>query len=94
MTASPDLETPVAEADPTETTVGARCKGLDQTIHFAETKAGIDYAIRVCQACPVLDACKAYAREHREPFGVWGGESAAERRSFLRAAGRRIRVAA
>lgn len=32
----------------------------------------------VCLACPVLRACRAWAREHRE-YGFWGGESEEER---------------
>lgn len=32
----------------------------------------------VCGACPVVDACRDWAREHRE-YGFWGGESEEER---------------
>ncbi|NBN97326.1 MAG: hypothetical protein EBV41_06840 [Actinobacteria bacterium] len=35
-------------------------------------------ARQVCLQCPVLETCRAYAREHRE-YGFWGGENEEER---------------
>lgn len=35
-------------------------------------------ARRVCATCPVLDPCRAHARQHRE-HGLWGGETEDER---------------
>ncbi len=32
----------------------------------------------ICRACPALDPCRDWAREHRE-YGFWGGESEEER---------------
>ncbi len=32
----------------------------------------------LCQECPVLDACRSWARERRE-YGFWGGKSEEER---------------
>jgi WhiB family redox-sensing transcriptional regulator len=32
----------------------------------------------VCLACPALEPCREWAREHRE-YGFWGGESEEER---------------
>jgi WhiB family redox-sensing transcriptional regulator len=32
----------------------------------------------VCDACPVLEPCRSWARENRE-YGFWGGESEEER---------------
>jgi WhiB family redox-sensing transcriptional regulator len=32
----------------------------------------------VCEACPALLACRAFARRHRE-YGFWGGESEQQR---------------
>lgn len=34
----------------------------------------------VCMGCPVLVDCREYALEAREPFGIWGGMSARDRR--------------
>lgn len=35
-------------------------------------------ARRLCQACPVLDTCREYARAHHE-YGFWAGESEEDR---------------
>ncbi len=35
-------------------------------------------AKRLCDRCPVLDACRTFARAHGE-YGVWGGETDEER---------------
>lgn len=42
-------------------------------------------AKRVCTECPVASDCLAYALEHNERFGVWGGLSERERRPLVRA---------
>ena len=34
----------------------------------------------LCATCPVLEPCRAWARENRE-FGFWGGETEEERAS-------------
>ena len=34
----------------------------------------------VCARCPVVSACRAHALASGEPFGIWGGLSAEERR--------------
>ena len=49
-------------------------------------------AKRVCARCPVLVACREHALMQPEPYGVWGGLTAAERRVLL--ARRRRREAA
>jgi WhiB family redox-sensing transcriptional regulator len=33
----------------------------------------------VCARCPVVDPCRRHALAAREPYGVWGGLSEAER---------------
>lgn len=35
-------------------------------------------ARQVCLACPVLEPCREFARQHHE-YGFWGGESEDER---------------
>ncbi|MDK1476579.1 WhiB family transcriptional regulator [Streptomyces sp. 549] len=49
-------------------------------------------AKRVCARCPVLVECREHALVQPEPYGVWGGLTAAERRVVL--ARRRRRDAA
>jgi WhiB family redox-sensing transcriptional regulator len=40
-------------------------------------------AKKVCARCPIRDACLAGALARREPYGVWGGLTTAERNSKL-----------
>ena len=40
-------------------------------------------AKEVCHRCPVMDLCREFALQTREPFGVWGGLAEAERRIIL-----------
>jgi len=34
----------------------------------------------ICRACPVGDECLTYAMTIKEPYGIWGGLTEAERR--------------
>lgn len=38
----------------------------------------------ICAECPVRIECREHALETREPYGIWGGLTAAERRTELR----------
>lgn len=40
-------------------------------------------AKRVCAGCPVMVECREHALLQPEPYGVWGGLTAAERRVVL-----------
>ena len=53
-------------------------------------KAREHYAKSVCRFCPALQACGQWAIQTRQPFGVWGGMSEAERRAILRRRGVRM----
>jgi len=62
----------------------AACRGRTD-LFFAphaersELRERRESAARVlCLACPVLESCRTWARQHRE-YGFWGGESEAER---------------
>lgn len=33
----------------------------------------------ICTTCPYADACRMYALQHREAWGIWGGTTAAQR---------------
>ena len=37
----------------------------------------------ICLTCPVMDECRTYAIDIREPHGVWGGLSERERQALL-----------
>lgn len=43
-------------------------------------------AKRICGRCPVTAECLAYALDHGERWGVWGGKSERERRRLRRRA--------
>ncbi|MHA6758608.1 WhiB family transcriptional regulator [Streptacidiphilus sp. PAMC 29251] len=62
------------------------CREADSGIFFhpagerGESLLQRDQAAKqVCARCPVLLACRRYALEAEEPYGVWGGLSEDER---------------
>lgn len=68
----------------------ALCRNMDCTIFFAaDNKRGSRRARHervakaVCARCPVLADCRRHALRAPEPFGIWGGMTAAERRAKL-----------
>jgi WhiB family redox-sensing transcriptional regulator len=48
-----------------------------------ERRAREQRAKAVCAGCPVREACLDYALRIREPHGIWGGYTEAERRGIL-----------
>jgi WhiB family redox-sensing transcriptional regulator len=62
------------------------CRGADVSIFFlpegvrGPRKARRERAAKaICQRCPVLDLCAAFALSTREAYGVWGGMTPEER---------------
>ncbi|MFE0457992.1 WhiB family transcriptional regulator [Kitasatospora sp. NPDC058965] len=92
---------PVGSLDPSEENPWhtlAACRRDEAGLFFAPSKeptaarlAREEHAKQVCAGCPVLLACREHALAQPEPYGVWGGLTAAERRVVL--ARRRRRVA-
>lgn len=64
----------------------ALCATTDPDAFFPEAGGSSARAKRICSACDVRAQCLAYALEHHEPFGVWGGLTERERRRARRAA--------
>ncbi len=69
---------------------GAGCRSDEAGLFFAPSKeptaarlAREEQAKRVCARCPVLLECREHALAQPEPYGVWGGLTAAERRVVL-----------
>jgi WhiB family redox-sensing transcriptional regulator len=69
---------------------GAACRRDEAGLFFAPSKeptaarlAREEQAKRVCARCPVLLECREHALMMPEPYGVWGGLTAAERRVVL-----------
>ena len=68
----------------------ALCRGMDIDIFFAEdewfhiskeNQQKHETGLKVCNKCPVRDACKTWAIESRVR-GTWGGTTYAERRKL------------
>ena len=77
------------------------CRGMDSALFFhPENERGPARANReirakqICNSCPVLVQCRAYALAVHEPYGVWGGMSESERDEIVRAQDRTLRVLA
>ncbi|MFJ7272417.1 WhiB family transcriptional regulator [Streptomyces sp. NPDC099050] len=74
----------------------AACRELGSRLFFHPTgeqhgkRVTRDTAAKeVCALCPVQRACLRHALEVGEPFGVWGGLTAHERRELRMAGGGR-----
>jgi WhiB family redox-sensing transcriptional regulator len=64
----------------------ALCAQVDPEMFFPERGGSIRSAKAICRRCPVSAECLAYALEHHEVFGVWGGVTERERRKLRRKA--------
>ncbi|MET7685116.1 WhiB family transcriptional regulator [Streptomyces sp. NPDC005423] len=67
----------------------AACRSEDPELFFPLGEDGlsrrqIEEARAVCRRCPVMGACGAWAVRNGERDGVWGGMTAAERRTLRR----------
>ena len=65
----------------------AACRDADPDLFFPIGTAGpalhqIEKAKRICQACPALAPCLAWALDHGIGSGVWGGTTESERRAL------------
>ena len=58
----------------------AECRGAPPELFFPERGESTKPAKEMCTVCPVSVECLAWALDHREKFGVWGGTSERERR--------------
>jgi WhiB family redox-sensing transcriptional regulator len=68
----------------------AACRSDEAGLFFAPSKEPTaarlsreEAAKRVCARCPVMIECREHALRQPEPYGVWGGLTAAERRVVL-----------
>ncbi|MFF2652126.1 WhiB family transcriptional regulator [Streptomyces sp. NPDC058045] len=91
VAAVPRQRTPVGgrdQDDPWHTE--AVCRRDEAVLFFAPSKEPTaarlsreEAAKRVCGRCPVMVECREHALLQPEPYGVWGGLTAAERRVVL-----------
>jgi WhiB family transcriptional regulator, redox-sensing transcriptional regulator len=64
----------------------AACRGVDTELFYSpegerrRARAARERAAKViCATCPVKAPCAAYALQHRERYGIWGGLTESER---------------
>lgn len=69
-------------------------RAADTDLFYPSSDADAGPAKAVCDACRVRDQCLEYALLVREPEGVWGGTTFAERRSILRRRRERAKISA
>jgi WhiB family redox-sensing transcriptional regulator len=76
--------------DQWEWQVHGACTSADTEMFFhpdgerGPSRSGRETAAKaVCATCPVLARCRTHALEAREPYGVWGGLSEADREQIL-----------
>jgi len=67
----------------------AACLVVDPELFFPIGNTGpallqIEEAKAVCRRCEVVEPCLSWAMESRQEDGVWGGQSADERRAVKR----------
>lgn len=63
----------------------AKCKGAPIAVMFPRPWASDgSAATALCAKCPVREECLEYALERNIDHGIWGGESARERRKIRR----------
>ena len=68
----------------------AACKALPTELFFPagelddQAVEQAEEAKAVCAACPVRTACLEFAIATNQPYGIWGGANASERRSIRR----------
>ncbi|WP_167103612.1 WhiB family transcriptional regulator [Mycobacterium sp. DL592] len=63
-----------------------RCRAVDASVFFGPDRETNAARVRrervakdVCGRCPVMAECRRHALAAGEPYGIWGGLSAAER---------------
>jgi len=64
----------------------ALCAQVDGDLFYPDKGSSSRAAKAVCARCPVRQECLEWALRTREPFGVLGGMTEAERRWLLRGA--------
>ncbi|ASR85255.1 WhiB transcriptional factor [Mycobacterium phage SirPhilip] len=63
----------------------ALCAQVDPDLFFPAKGQSAEPAKRVCAMCPVVDTCLDRALTSGEPFGIWGGVTAYDRKLMRRA---------
>jgi len=82
---TPDPKPPSQPRDPLAWAWHAACasKAYVAGAWFADTREQERRALAVCGGCKVRRECLAYALDHDESAGVWGGTTPDDRRAIL-----------
>jgi WhiB family redox-sensing transcriptional regulator len=59
----------------------AACKDVHINVFYGDTTDLNDHAKKLCQSCPLIEACFRHAYENGE-YGVWGGTTEKERKAL------------
>lgn len=65
---------------------GALCAQIGGDLWHPEKGENATAAKRICQRCPVQQACLQWALDNHERSGIWGGLTGRERRPLKREA--------
>ncbi|MBP0459519.1 WhiB family transcriptional regulator [Streptomyces montanisoli] len=84
LTAGTTAGTPSATEPSPAWQDSALCAQTGPEFFFPAPGSSTREAKQLCGACPERAACLAYALEHDERFGVWGGLSERERLQLRR----------
>lgn len=78
--------------DPTDWRTAAACQHQNPAWWYPEHRRNptARQALAICAGCPVQDPCLEWALAVREPYGIWGGRTEAERRRELTLRERRL----
>lgn len=57
----------------TATTAALPCRTIDPDLWYSNLPTDRRYAAHQCGTCPLLLACRLYALETTQKWGVWGG---------------------
>jgi WhiB family redox-sensing transcriptional regulator len=76
----------MATVGPLSWRAAALCAQSDPEAFFPDKGMPARAAQAVCQRCEVRAECLAWALEHDQRYGVWGGTTELERRRMRRAA--------
>ncbi len=79
-------------ADPDAWKADGLCRQVDPDMWFPEKGGSTRTAKRLCGECTVAAECLAYALEHDERYGIWGGKSELDRQKLRAPAGPKSRA--
>lgn len=69
-------------------TDAALCTQMPGDLFYPERGERAKYAAakKVCDSCPLMQTCRQWAIDTREPYGIWGGLTERDRRNLRAAA--------